>query len=122
MNCIFHIWLIVSTLSHRIFRNSKEKSMALRFPPWVDNQGSDEKRATARLRYLVARAAIEATGSQSVRALAKKIEMDHSSISTAIRRGYFSEDMAAAIEAAVGRSSIIKIEHLTEPLKIKVSE
>lgn len=96
--------------------------MALRFPPWVDNQGSDEKRATARLRYLVARAAIEATGSQSVRALAKKIEMDHSSISTAIRRGYFSDDMAAAIEAAVGRSSIIKIEHLTEPLKIKVSE
>lgn len=96
--------------------------MALRFPPWVENQGTDEARAVARLRYLVARAAVEATGSQSVRALAKKIEMDHSSISTAIRRGYFSEDMAKAIEAAIGRSSVIKIEYLTDPLKIKVQQ
>ena len=93
--------------------------MAVRFPHWVDDVSTDQERASARLRYLVNRAAIEATGKQSVRALAEKIEMDHSSISNAIRRGYMSEGMAQAIEQSVGRA-VLKANYLINPLKIKV--
>jgi len=94
--------------------------MAVRFPAWVDTHKKDEHRATARLRYLISRAAIEATGKQSVRALAAKIEMDHSSLSFAIRRGYLTVPMAIAIEQAVGRA-VVRAEYLTDPLKIKVA-
>ena len=94
--------------------------MSVRFPPWVDAQPNDDERASARLRYLVNRAALEATGKQSVRALAEKIEMDHSSISNAIRRGYMSEGMAMAIEQSVGRA-VLKANYLINPLKIKAT-
>ena len=92
--------------------------MSVRFPPWVDTQPNDDERASARLRYLVNRAALEAPGKQSVRALAEKIEMDHSSISNAIRRGYMSEGMAQAIVQSVGLS-MLKADYLINPLKIK---
>lgn len=94
--------------------------MSVRFPQWVDAHKKDEQRASARLRYLINRAAVEATGRQSVRGLCEKIAMDHSSISFAIRRGYFTEQMAQAIEAAVGRA-VVKAEYLIAPLKIKAS-
>lgn len=94
--------------------------MTVRFPKWVDAHKDEEQRASARLRYLINRAAIEATGRQSVRGLCEQIEMDHSSLSFAIRRGYFTESMAQAIEAAVGRA-IVKSEYLIAPLKIKAS-
>lgn len=91
--------------------------MTVRFPQWVDAHEKDEQRASARLRYLISKAAVEATGRQSVRGLCVTISMDHSSISSAIRRGYFTEQMAKAVEAAVGRK-VIRHEYLTAPLKI----
>lgn len=94
--------------------------MTVRFPQWVDAHKKEDQRASARLRYLISVAAVEATGRQSVRGLCERIEMDHSSVSSAIRRGYFTEQMAKAIEAAVGRK-VIRFEYLIAPLKIKAA-
>ena len=94
--------------------------MTVRFPQWVEDHKKDHERASARLQYLVSLAAVEATGRQSVRALCEQIQMDHSSVSLAIRRGYFTEKMATAVANAVS-SKTIRPEYLVAPLKIKAA-
>lgn len=94
--------------------------MTVRFPQWVEANKKDDERASARLQYLISLAAVEATGRQSVRALCEQIQMDHSSMSLAIRRGYFTEKMANAVANAVTSKSI-RAEYLIAPLKIKAA-
>lgn len=116
---IFHKWLKKSTVSTTLFRNKKEKPMSIMFPQWVnDLKKSDTDRARLRLRYILAVAAVEATGKQSVRALARHSKVDHSTISISIRRGYFTEDTALLLTEVI-KHPFITVANLTKPLEIK---
>lgn len=93
----------------------------MRFPEWVDACTDDTERARNRLQYIVARAAIEVTGKNSVRALARKAGIDHSVISYSIRRGQFSAEAAVKLEDFAGRN-LLPHEWLRNPLQIRVRE
>jgi hypothetical protein len=93
--------------------------MSIKFPPWVDSgRTAESDKASARLRYILAVAAVDATGKQSVRALARHANVDHSTVSISIRRGYFTEETAALLEACV-KHPFMTVENLTKPLEIK---
>lgn len=89
----------------------------MRFPYWVDACADDAQRARNRLQYIIARAAIEVTGKNSVRALARNAGIDHSVISYSIRRGLFSAEAAVKLEDFAGRQ-ILPNEWLRNPLSI----
>lgn len=93
----------------------------MRFPRWVDSCSDDTQRARNRLQYIIARAAIEVTGKNSVRALARHAGIDHSVISYSVRRGQFSAEAAVKLEDFAGRN-LLPNEWLRNPLSITVSE
>ena len=93
----------------------------MKFPVWVDKSPNDTQRARNRLQYIIARAAIEVTGKNSVRALAQRAGIDHSVISYSVRRGQFSADAAVKLEDFAGRH-LLPNEWLRHPLNIPTGE
>lgn len=89
----------------------------MNFPKWVDQPRSKKARATNRLKYLLTILAANATGRQSMRALAEKVGLDHSTLSGHIRKGSFPKKSATLIELKIGRDTI-KHEDLMDPLSI----
>jgi hypothetical protein len=89
----------------------------MHFPAWVANVRSPKKQASARLRYLINKAAAEMPRAGSVAALAKASGIDRGLIYKYMDRGSFTESAARAIEGAVGRS-VVQWEHLNKPLEI----
>lgn len=88
------------------------------FPPWIDTpKNSDAKRASLRLKYLLCHATLRHYGRTSMHDLARDAGCNHSSIFNAINRGYFTEQMAQAIERVLGREHC-PAQSLIEPLNI----
>lgn len=90
------------------------------FPPWVDVK-NQKKRAQNRLKFLLVHATHEALGKPSIRTLASRAGCNHSSIFNAIDRGWFTGDMAAKIETAVG-PKLIQAHWLERPLDIEATK
>jgi len=88
----------------------------MNYPSWIDSpRNSDAKRAQLRLKYLLSHAALRRYGRTSMHDLARDAGCNHSSIFNAINRGYFTEQMAGAIEGVLGREDCPK-EALINPL------
>lgn len=88
----------------------------MKFPEWV-LKASKKNQASARLRYLVYRIALEASPKPTVRALCENIDIDHSTVTTYITRGAFSPNLARLFEKKFGRD-IADAMWLTDPLCI----
>lgn len=94
----------------------------MQIPQWVDSKKRRKaERASARLKYILVLLAAKHTGRQSIRALAERCGMDHSTISHYIRQGSFSERAAKRIEGILGRQEITH-EWLIDPLEEKKTE
>lgn len=91
----------------------------MQFPAWVEGgRMSKAQRATARLKFILNHLALHYTGRNSMRALAEKVGYDHSTLSTYIRRGSFSQQAADEIVEKLECTATIKAEHLVDPLSI----
>lgn len=89
----------------------------MEFPKWVDSPRSKKARAANRLKYILTVIANQTTGRPTMRALSEHVGLDHSTLSTHIRRGAFPKKSATLIEAKLGRD-VVKHEHLMDPLSI----
>jgi hypothetical protein len=90
----------------------------MEIPTWVDaKKRSKSAKATARLKFMLTYLAAKNTGRGSMRALAELVGLDHSTLSTYIRRGAFSEAAAQRIEAKLGAKQITA-DMLVDPLSI----
>ncbi len=92
----------------------------MKFPEWV-LKAPKRLQASARLRYLVYRLAIEITPKASVRALCEQTAIDHSTVTLYIKRGQFSPSLAHAWQKQFGRT-LVRAEWLIEPLDIPVTD
>lgn len=93
----------------------------MQIPHWVEKGlSSKQKKASARLKWIVGNIAARHTGRASMRALAEKVELDHSTLSGYIRRGAFSQPAAERIVAALKDDSVTVL-MLTQPLSIPVT-
>jgi hypothetical protein len=70
---------------------------------------------------MLALAALKKCGQSSLRSVAREVGCDHSSLSLAISKGGFSEQMAEQIEQAFGRD-VLPREALINPLNVRTSE
>lgn len=87
-------------------------------PTWVDkNKSRGRDKASARLDYLVGLLAALHTERKSIRGLAEKIGMDHSTISLYIRKGAFTMPAATRIVETL-KDPKLAVTMLTEPLTI----
>lgn len=77
--------------------------------------------ASARLRYLIYRLALEQCPRPSVRALCEEAGIDHSTVTTYITRGSFSSKLALEFQERFGRE-LAAAEWLTSPLKITTTK
>lgn len=88
----------------------------MQFPKWVLD-ASKKTQASARLRYLVYRLALEVSPKPTVRALCAHVEIDHSTVTTYITRGAFSATLAMQFQKKFGRA-LADAAWLTDPLSI----
>lgn len=89
----------------------------MQIPHFVEvGRKTKKAKASARLKFVLANLAAQHTSRSSMRALADKIGMDHSTLSTYIRRGYFSEPAAKRIEEVMGAVSDITAAELMDPM------
>jgi len=91
----------------------------MKFPKWV-LKAPKKLQASARLRYLCYRLAIEVTPKASVRALCEQTSIDHSTVATYIRRGEFSNALAAKWEEQFG-PHLAQASWFTDPLNIPLT-
>lgn len=90
----------------------------MKFPTWVTKTRGKKAQASARLRYLIYRLAIEFTDTATVRALCETTGIaKHSTVSLYLSQGAFSQGMAERFEEHFG-SDIITAAQLTAPLEI----
>ena len=87
------------------------------FPAFIDNNKTVKQRATARLRYVLATLAVRASGRHSMRGLAQFLELDHSTLSTYVRRGGCSKPTASLILKKIPDCPVT-VEQLMWPLTI----
>lgn len=89
------------------------------FPKWVSKARSKKAQATARLRYIIYRLAIEHGDSASIRAMCDATGVcKHSVVSLYVSQGAFSRHMAERFEAHFG-SDVVKADQLVSPLDIE---
>lgn len=94
----------------------------MHFPAWVEaGRKTKAQRATARLKFIVTHLALHYTGRNSMRALAEKVNYDHSTLSLYIRRGSFSEQAAEEIVTKLGCAKDVKASDLVDPLSISAT-
>lgn len=90
-------------------------------PSWVEKgKTRNAQRASARLDYLLGLLAALHTERKSIRGLAEKVGMDHSTISLYIRQGAFTEAAAFRIVNAL-KDPKLTISMLMHPLTIDKS-
>lgn len=90
------------------------------FPVWIDRH-KGAKRAALRLKYMLNAATLPVFGSTSIHELARRCACSHAAIFNAIARGWFTKDMAQAIETCVGRERL-EWEWLVLPLDVGTHE
>lgn len=93
----------------------------MNIPTWVDTKNRGSKRASARLRYVMNVLAAKHTGGGSMRALAEKVSLDHSTISLYIRRGSFSQSAAERVVKML-KTDEVTVDMLINPLDIGKQE
>lgn len=76
-----------------------------------------EERATALLKYLIRKLALQHTERGSMRALSEKVSLDHSTVAIYVRQGRFSQSAAERIVNSLGDPEL-KVSYLTEPLSL----
>lgn len=87
-------------------------------PSWVEKgKTRKEERATARLDYLLGLLAALHTERKSMRGLAEKVGLDHSTISGYIRQGAFTQSAAQRIVDTL-KDPKLSVTMLTEPLTV----
>lgn len=91
------------------------------FPPFVDKNKTKAGRASARLRYILVKLSVEHTGRHSMRGLAEVVGLDHSTLSTYIRKGGFSETAAFRVFHSIPNCPVT-IEELMNPMLIGKKE
>lgn len=84
------------------------------FPPSIERLPRAE-RASARLRYIVQRAMLEAWNEINFNRVAKENDYNHSTIVAALQRGYMTERMADAFVKSIGKKHISR-EQLLDPM------
>ena len=90
----------------------------MKIPQSVDRQNRTKAaRASARLRFMLRFVAVQHTHRASMRALGELVGLDHSTLSTYIRVGKFSESAAKRICDKVGHDTI-SVEMLVNPLSL----
>ncbi len=91
----------------------------MKFPAWADGPHlTNSQRASGRLKYIISLAALEMTGSASVRSLARAIDTTHETIGQYIRQGSFSYNMARRVYDVMP-VKLVDAQGLVEPLSIK---
>lgn len=95
----------------------------MNFPKWVDDPELDDQgRARARLKYLIYRAATRNCGRPSLKALARKCEVDHSTLAYGLRKGKLSDSVARKLCDGAGvdehGAALLDFEDLKFPLRI----
>lgn len=92
--------------------------MQFYFPEWVQKVRGKKAQASARLRYILARLAIEYTDSPSVRGLCVSTGLCGPSVVSAyINQGAFSPVLAEKFEKHFG-ASVINAKALIDPMSI----
>lgn len=101
-------------------KDSEQTEQNMRFPAWVDGpRKTKSQRASARLKYIINTLAAQHTDRGSIRALALRVGLDHSTISLYITAGKFTETAAVKIIAALACvPRDLKPSYLTDPLSI----
>lgn len=90
----------------------------MQIPAWVEKGlRSNAAKSTARLKFIVGNIAARHTGRASMRALAEKVGMDHSTISGYIRRGAFSEQAALTMVVKLNDPTV-SVGMLLSPLSL----
>ena len=93
----------------------------MKFPKAIDDIKDEQQRASARLTYICRKMALEYGLNPTVRAFARLIDLDHSTIHIYIGRGYFSDRAAIKAEEVFGRT-VLSNEWLRKPLEIGTAE
>ena len=89
----------------------------MQIPAFIDRNKTKSERASARLRYVLISLSVQHTGRHSMRALAELVGLDHSTLSTYIRKGGFSESAATRIVTAIPTCDI-SVDELMRPLTV----
>lgn len=93
----------------------------MHFPAWVTNPRlKKQEKASNRLKYLLARLALDYSKEGSITHVASCIGMSHTTFYNYIARGAFSDSMALRIEKLFGRENCPN-EWLRDPLSIPVT-
>lgn len=93
----------------------------MQFPPWVTNSRlKKSEKASNRLKYLLARLALDYSKEGTIRHLATTIGMSHTTFYNYIKKGEFSFKTAMRLEKLLGRE-VCPNEWLREPLNIPVT-
>lgn len=94
----------------------------MNIPTWVDNKNRGRQaRASARLRYVMNVLAAKHSDRQTMRSLAEKVALDHSTLSLYIRRGAFSKSAAERIVKML-KTDEVTVHMLMRPLEIGKQE
>lgn len=93
----------------------------MQFPKWADNtQLSKQQRASGRLKFITMTLANELSVRGSMRALAEKVGLEHSTITKSVKQGYFSEKSAITMAYHLkAQSPWLTVEMLTSPMEIR---
>lgn len=89
----------------------------MEFPDWVLH-APDEDKASARLRYLINKAAVECAGSGSLANFASAAGVDRTLLYRYITAGAFTESAAQRIERVAGH--VVTAVMLVDPMSIAV--
>lgn len=89
----------------------------MEFPHWIDNHRKKATKAPLRLKYMLSRLVRDRYPAGNVKNLADEMGCNQSTIYNAIKRGYFTPQLAERIEKVFG-SKVLPAEWLTNPLAI----
>jgi hypothetical protein len=92
-------------------------STTMTFPPHIERLPKAD-RASARLRYIVQYAMLQAWNEINIKRLANMAGYDHSSVASAFARGYMTQAMADGFQQALGRKHL-RSEDLIAPLDVE---
>lgn len=90
----------------------------MRFPGWVEHEKTPQKRASARLRYILGHLALQISPRASLIALGEHVGVDNSTLSCHMRDGACTPRSAMLIVAKLG-DSFVTAQQLCDPLSIK---
>lgn len=93
----------------------------MQFPKWADSTSlSKQQRASGRLKFITMTLATELSTRASMRALAEKVGLEHSTITKSITQGYFSDKSAITMVHHLKQNSPwLTVEMLTAPMTIR---